>query len=119
MTDIVERGPVIADFLRHTGNADMAEWVEHRDSEITSLREQLAREIWKPISAAKKDGSYEWIGRAGDFPFVDFMRWNTRKRRWEFPDGSHLVKNPIYGELFVHPLPSEATLQALKGTDHE
>jgi hypothetical protein len=57
---------------------------------------------WLPIESAPHDGKYQWIGRGGDFPFADWLRWSGE--RWEFSDGSYL--DPSYGGLLYHPLPA-------------
>lgn len=58
---------------------------------------------WLPIDQAPKDKGYQWIGRDGDLPFADFMRWNGE--RWVFSDGSYLDDRKPLGKLFYHPLP--------------
>jgi len=59
---------------------------------------------WLPIEQAPRDGTFQWIGRDGEYSFADWMRYNISNRRWEFSDGSYLG-GKSYGSLFFHPLP--------------
>jgi hypothetical protein len=61
---------------------------------------------WKPIDASARDGAYKWVGRAGDFPFADFMRWSAGDQKWFFIDGSWMEEVTPYGTLVYFPLPA-------------